>query len=58
MDYIESYVSRLKTVNHGHMPEIVLTSQTMATGIWSMEDRVVLPDGREMDGRVIISRNM
>jgi hypothetical protein len=28
------------TVHHGHMPEIVLTSETTAKGIWSMFDRV------------------
>jgi hypothetical protein len=28
------------TVHHGHMPEIVLTSEDTARGIWSMFDRV------------------
>ncbi|MFH1350336.1 MAG: nuclear transport factor 2 family protein [Pseudomonadota bacterium] len=32
-----------KTVHHGHMPEIELTSDTTATGIWAMFDYVQLP---------------
>ena len=31
------------TVHHGHMPEITLTSDTTATGIWAMDDFVDLP---------------
>lgn len=38
------------TVHHGHMPEIELTSPTTASGIWSMEDRIRWPDGRELQG--------
>ena len=51
MEYIHSYVSQIKTVHHGHMPEITLTSDTTATGIWSMEDWVDFSDGREMNGQ-------
>lgn len=51
MDYIQQYVVQLKTVHHGHMPEITFTSDTTATGVWSMEDRVAFPDGREMNGQ-------
>jgi hypothetical protein len=32
-----------KTVHHGHMPEIEITSPTTATGIWAMFDYVELP---------------
>jgi hypothetical protein len=28
----------ITTVHHGHMPEIEVTSETTATGIWAMED--------------------
>jgi len=38
------------TVHHGHMPEIELTSETTATGIWSMQDLLRWPDGRELYG--------
>jgi hypothetical protein len=31
------------TVHHGHMPEIELTSEDSATGIWAMFDRVDHP---------------
>lgn len=33
------------TVHHGHTPEIVLTSDTTATGIWAMEDELWWNDG-------------
>lgn len=33
------------TVHHGHMPEIDLTSETTATGIWAMEDKIWWPEG-------------
>ena len=33
-----------RTVHHGHMPEIELTSATTANGIWAMFDYVELPE--------------
>jgi hypothetical protein len=51
MAYVLSYVAPLKTVHHGHMPEITIQSDTRATGIWSMEDWVGLPDGRELNAQ-------
>lgn len=38
------------TVHHCHTPELDLTSDTTATGIWAMEDRLVFADGRELLG--------
>jgi hypothetical protein len=38
------------TVHHGHMPEIQLTSDTTASGIWAMEDRLQFPDGGPVGG--------
>ena len=42
------------SVHHGHAPEIEITSDTTATGIWPMEDMLRWPDGaeplREMHG--------
>lgn len=32
--------THVTTVHHGHAPEITLTSDTTATGIWPMEDRL------------------
>jgi hypothetical protein len=33
----------LRTVHHGHMPEIEITSPTTARGIWAMEDIIQGP---------------
>lgn len=32
------------TIHHGHMPEIELTGDTTATGIWAMYDYVRMPE--------------
>ena len=43
----------VSTVHHGHMPEILITSPTTATGVWAMEDKLRWPKGspiREMHG--------
>jgi hypothetical protein len=37
-----------RTAHHGHMPEIEITSDTTATGIWSMEDMLQWPEGGPM----------
>jgi len=37
---ISRALAEVRTVHHGHMPEIELTSGTTATGIWAMDDRV------------------
>ena len=31
------------TVHHGHMPEIEITAERSATGVWSMEDYLEFP---------------
>lgn len=31
---------RVTSVHHGHTPEITLTSDTTATGVWAMEDKL------------------
>jgi hypothetical protein len=38
------------TVHHGYTPEIELTSDTTATGIWAMDDLLQWPDGTELHG--------
>jgi uncharacterized protein (TIGR02246 family) len=40
----------VQSVHHGHMPEIELTSDTTATGIWSMEDFNYWEDGTQNHG--------
>lgn len=51
-DSFTKMVSELATmkVHHGHMPEITLTGETTATGIWAMEDIVTYTDGRTLRG--------
>ena len=44
-DYVRSAVDPVVTVHHGHMPEIEVTSDTTATGIWAMEDKLRWPEG-------------
>jgi len=44
-DYVRNAVDAVVTVHHGHMPEIELTSDTTATGIWAMEDKLQWPEG-------------
>ncbi len=31
------------TEHHGHHPEITVTSETTATGVWYLQDRVIVP---------------
>ena len=38
-------VEQVNTVHHGHMPEIDILSDTEATGIWAMEDKLWWPEG-------------
>jgi hypothetical protein len=40
---VSARFARARTVHHGHMPEIQLTSPTSATGIWAMNDVVEHP---------------
>ena len=55
-DFIEMLQQTLGgavTVHHGHMPEIRLTSNTTATGIWAFQDTIIWPDGSRLLGLVI-----
>jgi hypothetical protein len=50
---LEPTLRGVVTVHHGHMPEIVLTTPTSATGTWAMEDKLWFPPGgrvKEMHG--------
>lgn len=38
------------TVHQGHTPEIAVSSDTTATGIWALHDIVIWPDGTRLDG--------
>lgn len=50
LTFLEPTLADVVTVHHGHMPEITLTSDTTATGIWAMEDMLRWPDGSELHG--------
>lgn len=50
ISFLKSSLGDVVTVHHGHMPEIELTSATRANGVWSMEDLLRWPDGRELRG--------
>lgn len=45
VDSVREALAGAVTVHHGHMPELELTSDRTATGIWAMEDRIWFPDG-------------
>lgn len=38
-------LQNITTTHHGHMPEIEITSDTTATGIWAMEDLLWVGEG-------------
>jgi uncharacterized protein (TIGR02246 family) len=46
MGFLQQALDGAVTVHHGHMPEIDLTSETTATGIWALHDTVIWPNGR------------
>lgn len=43
--FIRNAVHDLVTVHHGHTPEIEITGETTARGIWAMEDVLRWPEG-------------
>jgi uncharacterized protein (TIGR02246 family) len=48
--FLEPALADAVTVHHGHMPEIELTSETSARGIWALQDLIIWPDGTRMLG--------
>ena len=40
----------VRSVHHVHSPEIELTSEDTATGIWAMQDWLIYPNGTELHG--------
>lgn len=44
-EFVRGAVDGVSTVHHGHMPEIEITSDTSATGVWAMEDKLWWPEG-------------
>ena len=50
MAFLQEALGEATTVHQGHMPEIDLTSDTTATGIWALNDIVIFPTGVRLDG--------
>jgi uncharacterized protein (TIGR02246 family) len=50
MSFLQEVLRGAVTVHQGHMPEIDLTSETTATGIWALHDIVIWPNGTRLDG--------
>ena len=48
--FLQGTIGDVITVHHGHCPEIELTSEATARGIWAMEDMLQWPDGRTLHG--------
>lgn len=49
-EYMAEALTPLRTVHHGHMPEITMTGPTNAHGIWAMWDYVEWPGEGERQG--------
>ena len=50
MAFLQEALAGATTVHQGHMPEIELTSETTAAGIWALNDIVIWPGGMRLDG--------
>jgi uncharacterized protein (TIGR02246 family) len=48
--FLQEALAGTVTVHQGHMPEIELTSDTTAIGIWALNDIVIWPNGMRLDG--------
>jgi len=49
-EYMSESLHPLRTVHHGHMPEITVTSPTTAHGLWALWDYVEWPGDGERRG--------
>ncbi len=43
IEWVAKQMANQISVHHGHMPVIDITSDTTATGLWAMEDRIYRP---------------
>jgi len=50
MTFLQETLGGAVTVHQCHMPEIDVTSETTATGIWVLNDIVIWPNGMRLDG--------
>lgn len=49
--FLEQALHGVTSVHHGHMPEIEFHSDTAASGIWAMEDRLFFGPGSSRPGQ-------
>ena len=50
LTFLIGAIGDVVTVHQCHTPEIELSSATVASGIWAMEDMLRFPDGSELHG--------
>lgn len=50
MVFIQEALAGAVTVHQGHMPEIEVTSDTTATGVWALNDLIIWPNGVRLTG--------
>ena len=50
MAFLREALGDAVTVHQGHMPEIDLTSETTATGVWALNDIIIWSSGMRLDG--------
>ena len=50
MAFLREALGDAVTVHQGHRPEIDLTSETTATGIWALNDIIIWSSGMRLDG--------
>ncbi|HEY9556165.1 MAG TPA: nuclear transport factor 2 family protein [Acidimicrobiales bacterium] len=50
MAFLQDALGEATTVHQGHMPEIDVTSDATASGIWSLNDIIIWPNGMRLDG--------
>jgi uncharacterized protein (TIGR02246 family) len=50
MTFLREVLDGAVTVHQGHMPEIDITSDMTATGVWALNDIVIWPNGVRLDG--------
>lgn len=48
IELLRSTLDGVATVHHGHTPELVVESESSATGVWAMEDMLWWPEGAAM----------
>ena len=48
--FLQETLNGTVTAHQGHMPELDLTSETTASGVWALNDLVIWPNGMRLVG--------